>query len=387
METLCRTCSTALDTLGRCPNCGTVTDRPEPPPTAHRPVGSETVSPEVAQPDGDEHLGWLLSQIARQSHFEERYLVLGELARGGMGCVYEAFDRILRRQVAVKMVRPDHPHATATAVRGQFLKEARVSGRLLHPHILSVFDLGVSRDGRLYYTMRLVQGASLDNCLKALSTAVDTNMVRYPLRKLVAAFAGVCRGIDYAHQFSILHLDLKPANILMSGFQEVFVIDWGLARVDDVDDTDQLIDLYRHVSKKPDQTGDMLTHAGVQNRLVGTPGYMAPEQAAGDAKSFGPTTDVFGLGGLLYFILYGMPPNRGITPDDMIRASHVAKARSRLRHGILPRGQRVPIDHQDAVSALEEIALKALQIDPALRYRSADELVVELEEWLASAPV
>lgn len=345
--------------------------------------------PTLGRPDEESRLNNLLARIAAQSHFEERYQIGDELARGGMGLVLQSHDHVLKRAVALKMMlRTDRAAANEAAARGQFLKEARVGGRLLHPHILPVFDLGVNRDGLLYYSMRLVDGASLQKCLTAVETAVGTRLIGYPLRKLVTALRGVAQGIDFAHQNKVLHLDLKPANILMSGFQEVFVIDWGLARVDDVDDTDQLIDLYRRGADDEPIDDTVVPVDEVRNRrAVGTPSYMSPEQVQGDATGFGPPTDVYGLGGILYYLLYGTAPNHGSTQTDAMRASRRSKPRGTLRPGILPRGQRIKPEFRDAVAALEVITLKALEPDPDKRHSSADELVVELEEWLASAPI
>lgn len=326
----------------------------------------------------------LLQHIAAQSHFEDRYELRAILAHGGMGQVQCAYDRILRREVAIKMMLDDsagmshHP-----AVRGQFLKEARVGGRLLHPNILSVFDLGVNRAGQIYYTMRLVDGSSLQNCLDSLESVVNTKMIEYPLRKIIEAFVLACRGVDYAHQSGVLHLDLKPQNILVSGFQEVFVIDWGLARVDEVDDRESIIDLYRN------QTGHQNTMACTATggkHIVGTPGYMAPEQAIGDVANFKPATDVYGLGGVLYFILYGHAPNQGSDLGEIIRASQLPKKRGKLRSGILPRGQRIRQESQQSVDLLEKICLKALEPDPAQSYLEVESLIVDINDWLAGTP-
>jgi serine/threonine protein kinase len=229
-------------------------------------------------------------------------------------------------------------------------------------------------------------------CLAALDTAAGTRLVGYPLRKLVGAFLGICRGVDYAHQNGVIHLDLKPANILMSGFEEVFVIDWGLARVDDVDDTESLIDLYRNTPRPAATVIDTLapvTGAVPQGwgRVVGTPAYMAPEQAEGRVNELRPVTDVYGLGGILHYILYGNPPNRGATVEQMLGSCTTSKTRLPLRPGILPRGTRIGSDVRGAMATLEECCLRALDPDPDKRHSSADELIVELSEWLASAPV
>jgi serine/threonine-protein kinase len=326
----------------------------------------------------------LLNHIARQSHFEERYIVRSELARGGMGRVYRAYDQMLRRDVAVKMMHDKYSGSSDNAaVRGQFLKEARVGGRLLHPNILAVFDLGVDRSGCIYFTMRLVDGASLQHCLDAVDKGVVTKLISYPLRRVVEAFVGACHGVDFAHQQGVIHLDLKPHNLLVSGFNEVFVIDWGLARVDETDDTEILVDLYR------DRTNNSNTasNTGVfGDRVVGTPGYMAPEQARGGVAAFDPTTDVYGLGGILYFILYGTAPNQGADAREFLAASAHRKQRGKLRAGILPRGQRVRKEAKEALDCLESICLKALEPQQRERYPTVEAMIVELNEWLSATP-
>src|SRR5262249_29467268 len=158
-----------------------------------------------------------------------------------------------------------------------------------------------------------------------------------------------------AHQNGVIHLDLKPHNILVSGFNEVFVIDWGLARVDEVDDTEELLDLYRERSNSMNTSSNTGVFGG---RVVGTPGYMAPEQAAGDYRLFDVRTDVFGLGGVLYFALYGQAPNQGNGIAEILAASSQSKRPGKLRQGILPRGQRVKKEVQDAIAALEAVCLK-----------------------------
>jgi eukaryotic-like serine/threonine-protein kinase len=302
-----------------------------------------------------------------------------------MGQIYRAYDRILRREVAIKMMRDSLgiDQDDVPAIRGQFLKEARIGGRLLHPNVLAVFDLGVNRSGHIYYTMRLVDGASLQHCLDALDKGVVTKLISYPLRKLIEAFVAACQGVDYAHQNGVIHLDLKPHNILVSGFNEVFVIDWGLARVDEVDDTEVLADLYQNRATNLNTS----SATGVfEGRVVGTPGYMAPEQSRGDIRAFDAATDVFGLGGILYFILYGKAPNQGGSVKEVLDASAEPKTKGQLRQGILPRGQRVRKEARAAIEALEMICLKALAVDPRARYQDAEQMIVDLNEWLAHTP-
>jgi serine/threonine-protein kinase len=297
-----------------------------------------------------------------------------------MGRVFRAHDHILRREVAIKMMHGGLGSGSH-ALRGQFLKEARVGGRLLHPNILAVFDLGVNHSGAIYYTMRLVEGDSLQRSLDSLDSAVGTRLVSFPLRKIIETVVKACHGVDYAHQNKVIHLDLKPQNILVSGFSEVFVIDWGLARVDFVDDREELIDLYRSINQ---DTGSATGAFG--GVVVGTPAYMAPEQAQGDHSSFDASTDVFGLGGILYFVLYGKAPNQGRSNQEIMASSTRPKQRGKLRQGILPRGQRVRKEVQQAIDSLQAICLKALEPDKNKRYADAEQLIVELNEWLTNTP-
>jgi serine/threonine protein kinase len=381
MPSICEQCGAILSVpCDRCQNCGhRIRSEEDSVITGHTTLthpGSDEASPPQ---DDTTKVVRLLQQIASQSHFEERYVIRGLLASGGMGEIFRAYDRIIRREVAIKMMpEGSDRHWAGAAIQGQFLKEARIGGRLLHPHILAVFDLGVNRSGRIYYTMRLVDGASLQDSLEYLEKGVLTNLIAYPLRKIVRALVGACRGVDYAHQNRVIHLDLKPQNIMMSGFREVFVIDWGLARIDEVDDTEQIVDLYRGT---PNSDNTAFTY--VRGPTVGTPAYMAPEQARGDSRSCDPTTDVYGLGGILYFILYGTPPNRGQNAIERLASSSDRKQRGQLRPGMLPRGERVTRSTLEAIEALEAIALRALEVEQHKRYPAVEQLIIDLNDWLS----
>lgn len=409
MEWICERCGVQLSLpSGSCQHCGHPIPATDSPRVAGAGAGLLSPATNVFAPQGglgfplpDESLhSWpqnefiqaedaakveqLLGQIAGQSHFEERYVLQGELARGGMGVVHRGFDQVLRREVAIKtMIAPQRGLSESAALRGQFLKEARVGGRLLHPNVLPVFDLGVNRAGHIYYTMRLVDGASLQHCWESVERGVTTKLISYPIRRIVEAFVHACQGVDFAHQQGVIHLDLKPHNILMSGFNEVFVVDWGLARVDATDDTEELIDLYRS-STSNDNTASSTGVFG--ERVVGTPGYMSPEQARGAVSEFDAATDVYGLGGVLHFILYGVAPNQGEGVQLRLRASSERKTRGKLRSGVFPRGQRVRKEALAAMEALEAICLKALEPEQDERYPSVDAMIVELGEWLAATP-
>ena len=208
-----------------------------------------------------------------------------ELGHGGMGDVILARDARIGREVALKRMRIDHPPPDAIE---RFVREAKIQARLDHPAIVPVHDLGVDEDGLPYFTMKRLTGTTLAAAL------VDRVAPLQPQR-LLRAFVDVCHAIDLAHARRIVHRDLKPANIMLGEYGEVYVLDWGVARVlADADDPSSL-------SEFPAATGGQ-TQVG---QLLGTPGYMAPEQVRGEPV--GTPADIYALGSILFEILAGEP--------------------------------------------------------------------------------
>jgi serine/threonine protein kinase len=265
------------------------------------------------------------------------YECLEELGRGGMGVVLRARHRALDRVVAVKLIRADlSRHAAA---RSRFEAEARAIALLDHPGIVRVHDGGVHA-GHPYLVMEYVPGGSLAGRLR------HGPMGPREAAELVAQLA---RAVHHAHQRGIVHRDLKPANILMGEGPSATprVTDFGLAR--------QL-------------SAGIQT---VQGDLLGTPAYMAPEQATGRSEQIGPATDVFGLGAVLYECLTGRPPHQEATRDAALRAAARGEVESPRRLN-----PRVP-------ARLEAICLKAMAADPSCRYPTAEALAEDLERWLS----
>ncbi len=214
---------------------------------------------------------------------ETKYRLLEELGRGGMGTVFLAEDRVLGRKVAIKVVGTG---ASDPAAAARMLREARVIARLEHPGIVPVHDAGTLPDGRMFYAMKRVDGRRLD----AFAAGA-------PLPEKLRVFQKVCEAVAFAHAHRVLHRDLKPENVMVGPFGEVLVMDWGVAKVlDDASDR----------SGAPSRPlPDGVTAEGT---VVGTPAYMAPEQAAGQPGGVGPAADVYALGGILYFLLTGRAP-------------------------------------------------------------------------------
>ncbi len=226
----------------------------------------------------------------------ERLELLGEIARGGVGVVLLGRDHTLARDLAVKILQEKHRDRPAMVRR--FFAEARIAGQLQHPGIVPVHELGTLPDERPYFTMKLVKGKTLAEVLaESQGSPADR-------RSLLPVFLQVVQTIAYAHNHGVIHLDLKPANIMLGKYGEVRVMDWGLART-----------LTRGSEAPPPQecvnagaiVDDREAGASPLGRFMGTPGYMAPEQFSSGEADLDECTDVFALGAILFEILTGRP--------------------------------------------------------------------------------
>ncbi len=268
------------------------------------------------------------------------YEVLSKLGRGGMAVVYQACHTALQRRVALKMVLAG-AHAGPSEQR-RFRTEAEAIARLQHPHIVQIYDIG-ERDGLPYLALEYVDGGSL---------AGKLNGVPRPPQDAARLVETLARAVHYAHQRGVVHRDLKPGNILLTADGTPKVADFGLARL-------------------LDQAGGPTASGAV----LGTPNYMAPEQARGRGKEAGPAADIYALGAILYELLTGRPPFRASTPLDtilqVISAEPVPPSQVR---------STVPCD-------LETVCLKCLQKEPAQRYGTPQELADDLQRFCAGEPV
>jgi tetratricopeptide (TPR) repeat protein len=241
----------------------------------------------------------------------ERYQLVGEIARGGMGAVFKGRDTDLGRDIAVKILLEGH--AGRTELLQRFVEEAQIGGQLQHPGVVPIYELGQAGDRRPYFTMKLVKGQTLAALLKQRAN------LQHDLPRFLGIFGQVCQTLAYAHAHGVIHRDLKPSNIMVGAFGEVQVMDWGLAKVlasrererpeEERPEEATVIQTIRSNAPAGSASGTD-TRAG---SVLGTPAYMAPEQARGEADSLDERVDVFGLGGLLCVILTGQPPFRGPT--------------------------------------------------------------------------
>ena len=284
-----------------------------------------------------------------------RFRLLRVHARGGLGEVYVARDEEVRREVAVKQIRPefsDNPQG-----RARFLLEAEVTGGLEHPGIIPVYGLGYHEDGRPYYAMRLIRGDSLKQALQRFheerEKRFDAGWRSLELRKLLYRFLDVCDAIAYAHSRGVVHRDLKPHNVMLGPFGETLVVDWGLAKV--VGRSDESVPMGEETLTPESALGPQATLVGQQ---IGTPAYMPPEAATGKLHEIGPRSDVYSLGATLYAILTGRAPFLEKDLATMLRK--VERGEFTPPHKVCPWIER----------ALDAICLKAMAREPKDRYAS-----------------
>jgi serine/threonine-protein kinase len=235
-----------------------------------------------------------------------RYLVLGEIARGGMGVVLKGRDPDLGRDVAIKVLLPGH--AGDPSLVRRFVEEAQIGGQLQHPGILPVHELGLDADSRPYFTMRLVKGRTLAALLEERPDPT------HDLGRFLSVFEQVCQTIAYAHARGVIHRDLKPSNVMVGAFGEVQVVDWGLSKVLRQGGEGEAVTREESPGDEPRVTTIRTTggDAGSQSgAIIGTPSYMSPEQARGEVEALDEQSDVFALGAILCEVLTGQPPYLG----------------------------------------------------------------------------
>ncbi len=295
----------------------------------------------------------LKHDISIDDTYVERYRTGDSLGKGGMGEVNRATDTLIGRDVALKSLLPIAPAHRHEAV-SRFLKEARVQALLEHPAIVPVYDLGFGSDGQPFFTMKQVRGDTLFDLIER--TPRDSALKAKAVRRMLTAFVTVCRAVHYAHDRGVVHRDLKPDNVMVGSHGEVYVLDWGVAKI-------LPVGVETSVTDELGLEGSE-THPG---DMVGTPGYLAPEQAlaGGDVDGL---ADVFALGAILYEIIAQRPFLDGSDRTVLIRATVDPK--------------RTPPHPADAPPELYALALRATRFRREERVDSARTLADAVEAYL-----
>jgi tetratricopeptide (TPR) repeat protein/tRNA A-37 threonylcarbamoyl transferase component Bud32 len=348
------------------------------PPADEVPAASAATDPYASQLPVPGNQSTLSDGLASESTESEaangrmRFRILQLHAKGGLGQVSVAHDGELHREVALKEIQ--NRYADNYESRERFLREARITGRLEHPGIVPVYGLGHYADGRPYYAMRFIKGDSLKEAIegfhRAESPERDPGQRSLDLHKLLGRFINICNAIAYAHSRGILHRDLKPGNVMLGEFGETLVVDWGLAKT--LAQPDNGAD---PIEQSPQPLADDDQTATQMGRVVGTPQFMSPEQAAGQLDRLGPASDVYSLGATLYCLLTGRVPFEGREVSTILQ---------KVQQGDFPHPRSVK---SSVPRALEAICLKAMAVQPESRYPTAQALAADLESWMADEPV
>lgn len=308
----------------------------------------------------------LRADVARR----QRYAIGTDIATGAMGKVVRGWDEDLRRDVALKV----HRHLGDDRSQRRFVEEAQIAGQLDHPGIVPIHELGIDADGRPFFAMKLVRGRDLGELLELVPTETDG----WSRTRVLNVLLRVCEAMAYAHEKGVVHRDLKPQNIMVGRFGETYVMDWGLARVAQAGqvegDGGSLDTVRREIeAEESDDPSPLLTRDG---EVVGTPAYMAPEQANGGTERAAPAADIYAMGAMLYQLLAGHIPY--CPPDKTLTAHHML--------GAVREGPPAPLP-ASVPGELRAICDRAMARRVEARYSSMMALADDLRAFLESRVV
>ena len=295
--------------------------------------------------------------VAVDLDLTERFVDRGEIARGGMGSIRRVLDKSLNRDVAMKVLHAEL--ATERRNRYRFVEEAQVTGQLEHPNIVPVYEIGVDDAGTYYFTMKLIHGQTLGQFLASLDALAPGDR----LYRALQIFLKVCDALAFAHDRGVIHRDVKPENIMVAEHGQVYLMDWGIARLRP--EAGRSAEAHQQIAVS------LKRRLEAPGTVIGTYAYMSPEQARGDVDAMDERSDVFSLGAVLYRMLTGRPPYDAADDEATLAAAQQGRVRPPSAHG----GPPLP-------GVLCDIAMRALAADPAARQQRVVELQGEIEEVL-----
>lgn len=309
------------------------------------------------------------AKLTKKPH--DKYKFRKSIGQGGMKMVLQVMDRDTTRDIAMAVL-PDAANRPKDDTL-RFVQEARLTASLEHPNIVPVHDIGVDASGSPYFTMKLIRGETLDSLLTKLDEKIPLYVDSYKMDRLLRIFLKICHGVAFAHSKGVIHLDLKPQNIQIGDFGEVIIMDWGLAKVitSASQEKDTPVNTKTDIRKSGDSDHAEL-NVTIDGVTKGTPGYMAPEQAAGRNSQRDVRTDIYALGAILYTIATRKAPLETTDVKTMLMDT--------MHGNIIPPRKRFP--ELEIPSALEAVIMKAMSLDPDDRYSSVKELRDELYAFI-----
>ena len=302
---------------------------------------------------------------------DSRYTLIRKIGQGGLGDVWLGRDENLKRNVAIKEMNRSAIGSEKAWQR--FHREAEITGHLEHPNVVSLYQSGIDpHSGEPFYVMRFVGKRTLSDAIAEYHERCDIGKCDpLILHRLLSAFLDVCQAIAYAHSRGVIHRDLKPENVALDNYGQVIVLDWGLAKLSEDGDLGAQLSGETHIP-------DSVLAKTMVGEAIGTPLYMAPEQAAGELDAIDHKTDIFGLGAILFAILTGSPPHEKSSSGEqgMLPIEEILRVISR-NETPSPRDyvKSVPVE-------LESICLKAMSKKKYVRHESASELATAVERWM-----
>jgi serine/threonine protein kinase/formylglycine-generating enzyme required for sulfatase activity len=340
---------------------------------------------------------------ARDTMRSERYDIGDEIARGGMGSVLLARDHNIRRQVAMKvMLHVDDADVQLEGVQQamlRFIEEAQITAQLDHPNIVPVHELGVDQSNDLFYTMTYVKGRTLQEILSDIRKFRTPVIQQFPLSRLLTVYQKVCDAIAFAHSRGVIHRDLKPSNIMVGDYGEVQVMDWGIAKVmgrerpdDQAAATDAPAADWRDADLRTLRIEDNVLKT-LDGKVLGTPAYMAPEQALGETDQVDTRADIYALGAILYTILTLHPPIAEgdtqlmlsrVTAGEITDPTEYARSKGMTGRELVHARDVTLLVHcpdSELPEPLAAVALKAMGRSPADRYQTVTEVQQEVEAY------
>lgn len=327
------------------------------------------------------HVDDSVEEMTKLVESESNYKIIRLIAKGGMSYVFLAKDLKCQRHVALKMMQSSQSKLRINEKR--FIEEVQVTSQLDHPSIVPIYDLNKSSDGMPFYAMKLVKGETLEEILRQLESNNSTYVAQYPIHVLMQIFTKICDAMIYAASKYVVHRDLKPENIMIGQYGEVYVMDWGIAKVCTPLETKQLLrkqsiyDFEDSFVKTLSQMSESISLSSSNDSYLGTPVYMAPEQVCQDFD-VDTRADIYALGAILYRILYLKHPFRQKSMPELFKA----KINNRVSWPDQFSKSLPHINKNKIPYSLIMVAKKAMAVELNKRYQKVGDLKQEVDSWL-----